>query len=249
MENTNIGCGTCCDLLPLYTDGVTSNESNALVETHLVDCEDCRAELERQKAILPIPSKSPKKAMRTVKQKLRTRRILIGVGSGLGAAALLFGLFLFLINYMIPVTIEPDDLVVNIDDGVFMMTSQKVDSLFTSGYCSHYELEDGTVAHTVIFFMQNPLISKLWPALCRKVYPPMDAYSAEGYRFQWHPEHGMQMLFGFGDSDADNAGIWRVYLVRESDYRKRGITEDPTTGKLTEESMPYATLVWEETIS
>lgn len=40
-----ISCEIIKDLLPLYHDGVCSKESNEMVEEHLSDCENCKAEL------------------------------------------------------------------------------------------------------------------------------------------------------------------------------------------------------------
>lgn len=41
----NLSCEIIRDLLPLYHDGVCSNDSNALVEEHLMYCANCRTEL------------------------------------------------------------------------------------------------------------------------------------------------------------------------------------------------------------
>ena len=35
-------CHIVRDLMPLYTEGMLSNESAAFVKTHLETCEDCR---------------------------------------------------------------------------------------------------------------------------------------------------------------------------------------------------------------
>jgi len=40
-----ISCEVIKDLLPLYHDGVCSNESKAIVEEHLAHCDQCNAEL------------------------------------------------------------------------------------------------------------------------------------------------------------------------------------------------------------
>ncbi len=40
-----ISCDIIKDLLPLYHDGVCSNDSRALIEGHLVECDSCKAEL------------------------------------------------------------------------------------------------------------------------------------------------------------------------------------------------------------
>ena len=37
-----VDCAVIKDLLPSYLDGLTSTESNALVEAHLAQCGDCR---------------------------------------------------------------------------------------------------------------------------------------------------------------------------------------------------------------
>ncbi len=39
-------CEVISDLIPLYYDGVCSQESRKLVEEHLLECSDCRQELE-----------------------------------------------------------------------------------------------------------------------------------------------------------------------------------------------------------
>ena len=44
-----ISCEIIKDLLPLYLDGVCSNDSKALIEKHLVECDSCKAELQAMK--------------------------------------------------------------------------------------------------------------------------------------------------------------------------------------------------------
>ena len=41
----NVTCRIIQDLLPLYCDGVCSEESRKLVEAHVRTCEKCREEL------------------------------------------------------------------------------------------------------------------------------------------------------------------------------------------------------------
>jgi len=289
MENSDtretcIGCEACRDLLPLYADGVVSGESNELVAQHIAACEACRAQLARQRETLPLPEKGPKKAMRTVKQKLRIRRILIGAGAGLGAALLLTGLFAFVLGYTVPVKTAPGDLKFSVAGGVFKATS-KVDSQFSNVRMTGLQAADGSAVNLVIFSMGNPAMRKLWPALNRRIYtmgPP-------GF---WFEEHGMEIVipleikeiqvlppeppempiiftpwspwfdefeppeppeppepfYDIFGVNPEGKGLWRVYFVRESDYRLARIVVDKNAGKLTEKSMQYATLVWEETI-
>jgi len=187
MENTNIGCGACRDLLPLYADGVANSESSALLEAHIAACEDCRAELARLKTVLPMVKKSPQKAMRTVKQKLRIRRVLIGAGSGLGAVLLLAGLFAFLINYTIPVKTPPKDLKCGVENGVFTASSQ-VDSQLTGVRLYPYKAKDGSDIFVVLLSMGNPPLRRLWPALNRRILYPSGSF--DGF---WYPEQGLSV--------------------------------------------------------
>ncbi|KNZ40781.1 zf-HC2 domain-containing protein [Acetobacterium bakii] len=47
-------CEIIRDLLPLYHDGVCSNDSKAMIEEHLALCDDCKAELQAMDTELPI---------------------------------------------------------------------------------------------------------------------------------------------------------------------------------------------------
>ena len=49
-----ISCEIIKDLLPLYHDRVCSNDSKAMVEEHLADCDSCKAELQTMDDVLPI---------------------------------------------------------------------------------------------------------------------------------------------------------------------------------------------------
>lgn len=57
-------CNVIRDLLPLYQDGVCSPESCQLVEAHMAECPQCRAEWERMNA--PLPTDHPHVEERTV---------------------------------------------------------------------------------------------------------------------------------------------------------------------------------------
>ena len=49
-----ISCEIIKDLLPLYHDGVCSNETQVMVEEHLTSCDNCKAELQAIEDALPI---------------------------------------------------------------------------------------------------------------------------------------------------------------------------------------------------
>ncbi|MGF7145576.1 putative anti-sigma-YlaC factor YlaD [Anaerotaenia torta] len=52
-----ISCEIIKDLLPLYLDGVCSNESKAVIEEHLAECDSCKDELQAMKEELFLSRK------------------------------------------------------------------------------------------------------------------------------------------------------------------------------------------------
>ena len=52
----NISCEIIKDLLPLYHDGVCSNDSKAMIEEHLAECDNCKTELDEMDKVLPAQS-------------------------------------------------------------------------------------------------------------------------------------------------------------------------------------------------
>ena len=68
-----IPCSVIRDLLPLYAENMTGEESNALIDEHLADCPDCRSQLEELKQpTAPAPDAS--ESLRGVKKAIRRRR-------------------------------------------------------------------------------------------------------------------------------------------------------------------------------
>lgn len=55
----NLSCEVTRDLLPLYHDGVCSDESRALVEEHVADCPACAGLLTELRGEFELPHKSP----------------------------------------------------------------------------------------------------------------------------------------------------------------------------------------------
>ena len=51
-----IKCGVIHDLLPLYEDGVASEETTQLVREHLKDCPACQEELRKMRVPVSMPA-------------------------------------------------------------------------------------------------------------------------------------------------------------------------------------------------
>ena len=88
-------CEIIRDLFPSYIDGLTSRESNELIEEHLEECGECREYLaSMQEEIVqenqPVKNKEAVKPFRKLRQKTR-RKIFLTAGGAVLACGLLFG--------------------------------------------------------------------------------------------------------------------------------------------------------------
>ena len=90
---SKISCNAVRDLLPLYIDGVVSEETRSEVEKHLSECPECQNEyvLLKKEVVLPanpdLHSESAN-ALKTMKHKLTKKKIVISVVSVLVTLAL-----------------------------------------------------------------------------------------------------------------------------------------------------------------
>ena len=90
----NLPCSVINDLLPLYAENLTSEDTNKLIEEHLAGCADCRAKLEALKqpeAAVP-ESTAP---IKNLKKEIRRRRLL---AVGIAALAVFIILFTVLVH-------------------------------------------------------------------------------------------------------------------------------------------------------
>lgn len=69
IENKNISCDVCLDLIPLVRDKVASNDSNALVYEHIKKCENCKTELENANFI-SYSTIDDKKIIKSIRKSL-----------------------------------------------------------------------------------------------------------------------------------------------------------------------------------
>ena len=112
----DVSCDIVRDLLPLYHDGVCSEDSRALVDAHITSCEACRRELAGMDAALPpAPNAAEDTALRAVgnawdqARKRSFRKGLRISGAIFLGIALVISLFFafFLPQRMIGVSMEP----------------------------------------------------------------------------------------------------------------------------------------------
>ena len=105
-------CNIIKDLLPLYHDEVCSEESRALVQEHLTECEACTKYLDDLRAadMITPTGKSTEQVKASVlsgiKKKLFRKKVVVSVISVLCAIAIMFGAFTFIYLYETPIKYE-----------------------------------------------------------------------------------------------------------------------------------------------
>ena len=98
-----ISCAVTRDLLPLYVEGILSEETTAVVAAHLQSCEHCRREYEQMEACFVLPSapaldEENRKVLKTMKRRLKHRRIRAAVIAALLTAAVCIAAFMAYTN-------------------------------------------------------------------------------------------------------------------------------------------------------
>ena len=68
-----ISCEIIKDLLPMYHDGICSNDSRAMIEEHLTECDSCKAELQAMEEVLFLNNKDQNLKEAEAVQKLSRR--------------------------------------------------------------------------------------------------------------------------------------------------------------------------------
>ncbi|MCL2638223.1 MAG: zf-HC2 domain-containing protein [Oscillospiraceae bacterium] len=85
-----ISCNIIADILELYADGVVSEDTKGLVETHLNDCAACREKLAGIKKSIIIPAETKAELIKKIGKKIKARHIAYSTVIFALIAAILF---------------------------------------------------------------------------------------------------------------------------------------------------------------
>ncbi len=79
IKANKYSCAVINDLLPLYHDGVVSEETKAIIEEHLKDCKDCKEEYDDFFCDLPVEEQpvSTKRKFINMMARKNTKRIIL----------------------------------------------------------------------------------------------------------------------------------------------------------------------------
>lgn len=99
----DISCSVIEDLLPLYIDGICSNESKEMIETHMKDCQRCQMKINQMN--YSIPEKE-------IEENLNESRMLGELSdiwkkkTGLNIRTSLFGIIFYIVGIIALFTVQ-----------------------------------------------------------------------------------------------------------------------------------------------
>lgn len=116
-----ISCNVIGDLLPLYAEGLVSDDTKMLVDDHLCQCEDCANVLKGMKKKAPVMMETGSESLSKVKKRIRRGRLI----SVMAAVMTVITVFFAVITYLFApfqLTMEQalDDFYIREDGAVVM---------------------------------------------------------------------------------------------------------------------------------
>ena len=150
----NLSCNVIQDLLPLYHDGVCSEESRKIVEEHMETCADCRDVLHglrEETAPDSVDATKPLKSLGIAWKKSKKKALLKGAGIVTLVFAVLLGSYWGLTQWH-GIPIESENLrvveVTQVDEGVIYCKLGVWDDMEGFGYFKYTLTEDGKLYMT-----------------------------------------------------------------------------------------------------
>lgn len=172
-------CKVIQDLLPLYAEALTSEESNALVKEHLEGCEECTRFYENMKE---VPQEVPTGDRNISPMKKVKRSFIIRLTAGiLASVVLLTTAFFFLFWGVIP--IHSDKL--NVQIALDTQNDKKTLEFLFTGDCGYImERTDETITELA----PGTAARHLEVTICPVFKLPFDDWGEHPNQFEWDLE-------------------------------------------------------------
>lgn len=94
-----IKCTIIQDILPLYIDGVVSQDTKEMVDDHLKHCDKCQREYVSMKQELYLPMKNKDSLIHNISKKWRKKKVRISILSILVTTIILVGALSYVLYY------------------------------------------------------------------------------------------------------------------------------------------------------
>ena len=93
---SEVTCNTIRDILPLYVDGVVSDDTRNMVTKHLERCEECRNKYEAMKSEVVIPVEDNIAPLKHFKKEWKKKKVILVCSTILATIAIILcALFIF----------------------------------------------------------------------------------------------------------------------------------------------------------
>lgn len=204
MKMTN--CNIIKDILPLYADGVVSQDTEKMVAEHLKDCEACQKELETIKKQIALPiNKATQleeaKVLKSFKKALRNKKVIVSLASVVATLVLILGGYslMTLVEWYIPYDSAKMPVVITEDGSIY--------ADFDENYACAYAFEqesleiNGVEKHILVYHYSQSLWAKyVEPLLPKKGNVDTDA---KGTMFYLGEADQLDEVY-YGDFDSDH---------------------------------------------
>lgn len=220
-------CGLIKDLLPLYCDGVCSEQSKNAVEEHLEECEGCRkikADFESCDLNTRINLKeenSKIKFIKEIRKKLNVRKIIISLVSAALTVAVISGVY-----YVLRIPKKP----IEYYDGMVTVEEKANDVDFIYNGKAFASIESVCIPINVNGEEKNVLCYRYLENLYSKYFDPGNSPFSSGngaYSFDIY-RNGIDMVY-YGD--------WEGLMAEDADPE--------TTKEIKRKILEESVLLWE----
>ena len=120
-------CNIVKDLLPLYVEDVTSQDSNKIIEEHLKECEECKKHYEELKdgsfieelKEEQVNEENTKKTMKTIKKKIILGKLFFALISAIVVIITLFSTYSYMNNKIVPIQYDNNISVIERNGNIY----------------------------------------------------------------------------------------------------------------------------------
>jgi len=146
-----ISCNIIRDLLPLYAEDLASDDTRAMVDGHLCDCEACQNVLNTMKKGTPVPVETTPESLNKVKRIIRRKRILSVMAALLTLITVASAIFTYLfVPFQLTKEQALDDFYVREDGAIVIDYSTWVTGRSQSGWNENWFINQYSTRFDII---------------------------------------------------------------------------------------------------
>ena len=209
-------CNIVKDLLPLYVEDVTSQDSNKIIEEHLKECEECKKHYEELKdgsfieelKEEQVNEENPKKTMKTIKKKIILGKLFFALISAIVVIITLFSTYSYMNNKIVPIQYDNNISIVERNGNIYAVLKNNT---YINAKSKSVEItnEEGKTEKFLYFYFSTTL----W----ENTFKPLSDYYTEYILIPNDKEKADKIYYYVGDytgleekEDIENATlIWK----------------------------------------